>query len=203
MNKIAKGALGLVVALLAFYGVRALKQQTMSREPTGAEIAQKMDELRAQAEREHPTMAKSDALKQVASDESAKKLKTQTAQQRVNTAADMFWGFYFMNTKARADYCAQRGVDLAQFTQAFEKEHASELARAKIVYANAGIDPDALAKQLGAEFEKSIDQDMKDVTTGAQIPLEQACGWFNDNAEQIAELIQMPSHVKQALMENN
>lgn len=199
MNKVVQTILGLAVAMAAFYGVRELRQQA-ANQPTAEEVGKHMDDLRARAEREHPDMAKSDALKQVVAEESANKFATQTGDQQANTAADMFWGFYWVNTKARVDYCTQRGVDLAPFTAAFEKEHGAELARAKAVYSAAGVDPEVTLPNVLPQLAKTVEQDMKDVTSGAQVPLDQACGFFNENAAQLAELIQMPPHVKQALM---
>lgn len=38
MNKVARGALGITVALAAFYGVKTLRQDAFSREPTAAEL---------------------------------------------------------------------------------------------------------------------------------------------------------------------
>lgn len=159
-----------------------------------------MDNLRTRADSEHPEMAKTDALRQVAADDAAKKLATQTGTQQANTAADMFWGFYLMNSKARVEYCAQRGVDLTPFMTAFNKEHGAELARATAVYAAAKVEPGTYFSKVLPELRKVVDQDMIDVTTGAQVPLDQACVLFNENAEQLAKLIQMPPHVKKALM---
>ncbi|MEO6154823.1 MAG: hypothetical protein ABIP16_03725, partial [Thermomonas sp.] len=69
MNKGAQGILMVAAGLAAFYGVKTLKQEAMSREPTEAEskveVAQTMAAINAQADREHPGMAKSDAVKAV------------------------------------------------------------------------------------------------------------------------------------------
>jgi hypothetical protein len=201
MNKFLRGALSIGVALVAFYGIQALRQHSTTSEQSTAEAVNKrMDELRARAEREHPDMAKSDALKEVASKEAAKKLATQTSSQQVETAASMFWGFYWINTKARADYCTRRGVDLGPFVTAFESEHSAELARAKAVFAATGTDPAEIYPVLLPRLEKTVEQDMKDVATGANAPLEEACNLFNEHAEQFAKFIQMPPHVKEALM---
>lgn len=203
MNKGARGALGIVVALAAFYGVKTLKQQAMSREPTAAEVSKQLNDLGARAAREHPGLPKTDALKELVTKESAEKLATQTPDQQVHTASNMFWGFYYMNTKARPHYCAQRGVDLTPFTTAFTNAHSAELSKAKAVYASAGISPEQILPQVMPALLSGVEQDMKDVTTGAQVPLEQACSLFNDNAEWIAEYIQLPPHVKQALLSDN
>lgn len=188
------------MALAAFIAVKTLKQEALSREPTAAEMTKKLDDLKAQAEREHPDMAKSDAFKQLASDQSAKKLASQTPDQQANTAADMFWGFYYMNTKARTRYCAQRGVDLSPFVSAFTKEHSELFSKASAVYARAGINTEKYLPVLMETLANTVEQDMKDVTTGAQVPLDQACSLFNDNAEGFAEYIQLPPHLKRALL---
>lgn len=64
MNKGLRGALGIAVALAAFYGVKIFKQQVLSREPTAAEVSKQLDDLSARAAREHPELSKTDALKE-------------------------------------------------------------------------------------------------------------------------------------------
>src|SRR5450631_4510 len=54
-----------------------------------------------------------------ATDSMARKLATQTGAERAGTAADNFWGFYLINTRARLDYCAGKGVDIGPFVRAF------------------------------------------------------------------------------------
>lgn len=202
MNKFAQSALSVAVMLAAFYGVKSLRQHAANREPTAEELNKRMDDLRARAAREHPDMAATDAMKEVALKESAQKLATQTGDQQANTAADMFWGFYWANTKARVTYCAQRGVDLTPFTTAFAREHSAELQRANAIYSAAGVAPETLLPTVMPTLTKTVEQDMKDLASGAQVPLDQACDLVNENAEQLAKLIQMPPHVKQALMTN-
>ncbi|WP_460709509.1 hypothetical protein [Lysobacter terrae] len=202
MNKFVQGALSVAVGLAAFYGVRSLGQLAANREPTAEELSKRMDDLRARATREHPGMATTDAMKEVAAQDAAKKLATQTRDQQTDTAAGMFMGFYWTNTKGRVAYCAQRGIDLTPFTTAFAKEHSAELERANAVFSAAGVAPETLLPKVMPELTKVVEQDMKDVTAGAKVPLDQACDLFNENAEQFAKLIQMPPHVKQALMAN-
>jgi hypothetical protein len=200
MNRVARGALGIAVALAAFYGVKTLKQEALGREPTSAELTKQLDDLRERAEREHPDMSKTDAFKQLASEHTAKKLASQTADQQANTAADIFWGFYYMNTKVRTQYCAQRGIDLSPFVAAFTKEHSDAFAKASAVYALAGLSTEKYLPIIMEASAKGVEQDMKDVTTGAQVPLDQACSLFNENAKYFAENIQLPPQVKQTLL---
>lgn len=145
-------------------------------------------------------MAKSDALKQTASEQATRKLSKQGSSQQIKTAADMFWGFYYMNTRARAAYCQRHGVNLSQFTTAFTSEHREELARAQAVYSRAGIDSERLLPKLMPALTSMVEQDMKDVAAGAQVPLDKACDLFNEKAQQLSRLIQLPAAVKHALM---
>jgi hypothetical protein len=133
-------------------------------------------------------------------EDSARQFATQTAKERADSAASMFWGFYWLNTEARVAYCRQRGVDLAPFTTAFKAEHAAELARAKARFAAAGVDPETNLPALLPQLSKMVDQDMRDVTAGAQVPLAQACDLFNQHAAKFVEFIQLPEHARQALL---
>lgn len=200
MNKFAQGAVTLTVAAAIFFGLQALKEAAANREPTAEELGEEFDEMQARAEQAHPDMAKTDALKQLATDESAKTFATLTGTQQAQTAAGMFWGFYWVNTKARVDYCDQRGVDISPFTVEFERSHAAELSRASAIYSAAGENPLEHLPKVLPQLAKAVEQDMIDVTAGAQVPLDQACELFNENAEELVERIQMPPHVKRALL---
>jgi hypothetical protein len=93
-----------------------------------------------------------------------------------------------------------RGVDIDPFAVAFSSAHAAELSRAKAIYANAGADPEAVVPMIHAQLASMVDQDMKDVTTGAQVPLDQACALFNEHAGLFVEKIILPAEVREALM---
>jgi len=202
VNKILRAVGMLAAALIAFCSVEALRQKAVSREPTAEEVQRTVDDIGERAAREHPELAITDGMKQVAATDAAKKLASQTPRKQASTAADMFWGFDYTNAKARVDYCAARGVDLSPFVAAFNKTHSDELVKARRIYAAEGVDALDYLPKLMPVLKGMVEQDMRDVTTGAQVPLEQACAFFNDNAAKLAELIQMPPQVKQALMAN-
>ncbi|WP_394003634.1 hypothetical protein ACF3M1_02535 [Luteimonas sp. WGS1318] len=208
MKRIATGVLSLIVALAAFFGMRELGQQKAARvassaqvsPPTSAQVSREVERLRARAAQEHPDLASAEALRRVASDVAAKKMSSQSNQQQLRTAADIFWAFYFLNTEVRADYCAQRNVDLAPFVRAFEESKAMEYANASAVYASAGLDPKILLKHVGAELMKAIERDMREVASESEVPVDQACAIFNENAQEFADFIQLPPSVKQVLV---
>lgn len=198
MNKVVWQVLTVVVAVAVFYGIKA--QQDRNRVPSAAEIATQMDALRAEAERKHPGMAKTDAMKAEAVEKSAQRMASQSPDDRANSAADMFFGFYLLNTKARVAYCAKRNVDIAPFVTAFTTTHKDELVRAQAIYAKAGLVPEKHLANFQDQFAVVVEQDMKDVTAGAQVPLEDACTLFNEHAQAFSEALELPPHVKAALM---
>ena len=60
---------------------------------------------------EKPEDRPSASMQQDATESMARKLARQSGAERAGTAADNFWGFYLINTRARPDYCAAKGVD--------------------------------------------------------------------------------------------
>ena len=192
-------AIGIVAGILIY---EARKPEPL-RAPTQAEVKTQMDKLRADAVKRHPDMPQSDAMKEEAIRQGSAMLQKGNVETRALTAAGLFFGSYFMNTRARPEYCRKRGVDLAQFVAAYERAHGAELARAREILVRAGIDPDSMAPKLQAEFVTVVEQDMKDFAAGAQVQPESACELFNQNSKIIAEAIVLPADVKQALMATN
>jgi hypothetical protein len=187
---------GLVAGILAY---EAFKPKPL-RPPTATELKAEVDALKAEAARKHPGMPQSDAMKEVAVRQARERLSEGDAKSRARTAASLFYGSYFMNTRARPEYCRQRGVDLSPFVAAYEDVHREELARARAILTEAGLNPETLAPTLRTQFAGMVEQDMKDFATGAQVPLDSTCSLFNQNAKLIAQAIELPVEVRQALL---
>ena len=186
-----------VVAGLIFYGI--FKPQPM-RLPTAAQVKTEVDALKAQAAKQHPGMAQSDAMKQVATAQTSELMKQGDAETRAKNAASIFFGSYYMNTRARPGYCQQRGVDLTPFVAAFDQAHREELARARAIFQRAGVDPESMVSKIQDQFVSMVDQDMEDFAAGAQVAPKSACELFNQNSKILAEALQLPPEVKQALL---
>src|SRR5450432_703430 len=102
-----------------------------------------------------PELPPSAVAQQEATESMARKLARQTGAERAGTAADNFWGFYLINTRARLDYCAGKGVDIGPFVRAFEDYHAPEVAIAKDIYRASPERPpvDKLYEMIKADME--------------------------------------------------
>ena len=169
-------------------------------EPTTAEVKSEVDKLKAEAARKHPGVAQSDAMKAVSAERAGEILKKGDTETRARNAASIFFGSYFMNTRARPAYCKQRGVDLAPFVAAFDRAHREELTRAREIFVRGGIDPESMVATVQDQFMAMVDQDMKDFAAGAKVQPDSACDLFNQNSKLIAEAIQLPAEVKQTLL---
>ncbi len=189
-----------VVALVGGLALYEVMKPPALREPSAAQIKTQVDTLKAEAAKQHPGMAQSDAMKEVATAQATELLKKGDAQTRARTAAGIFFGSYYMNTRARPAYCQQRGVNLAPFVAAFDRAHREELNRAREIFLGAGIDPESMVPKIQSQFVSMVDQDMKDFAAGAQVAPESACDLFNQNSTIIAEAIQLPEDVKRALL---
>lgn len=189
-------AIGLVAGILLY---EALKPSPLHA-PDPAIVQAEVDRLEAEARRAHPGMAPSDAMKEVAMRQAREAMAQGDAKTRAQKAAGIFFGAYVMNTRARPAWCRQRGVDLAPFANAYTSVHRDELARTQAIFAEGGLNPETFAGTLEAQFVPMVEQDMRDFANGAGVPLDKACGLFNEKATQIAQLITVPQEVRQALL---
>ena len=90
MNNVLKVALIVVAAFAAYLGVEYMKNKA-----TTHHVSEKMDSLRAEAEKNYPGMAKTDALKAVAAVDSTRQLNAaNSVEDKKKSAAFIFFGFY-------------------------------------------------------------------------------------------------------------
>lgn len=203
MKKAGHALLMALAALAAFYAVKYFRQELRDGQDYAA-LGEQIKQMDAEAARQHPDMAKTDAVKAVANDMSSKKLQSlNTSEQRSNAAADMFFGYLFFNTRARVAYCKERGVDISPFVSSLTTANSAELARANEIYAKAGLDVEEQYKKIEGHFAPLVEQDMKDVTAGAGVPLESACALFVENADLIAQNLPLNPDVRKSLMAAN
>lgn len=170
--------------------------------PAPAAPADPVARLQAQAQRLHPGLPPSDALKKM-SDQQAERIIAAQAdpRARARAAAKMFYGFYYLNTEGRGTYCTRRGVALTPFVDAFRAAHRAELERAEAIMQAEGVDPAvALLPQLEGAMATMVARDMIDFANGANIPVDGACAFFNQNAAGIANHLQQTEAVRAALM---
>lgn len=163
-----------------------------------------LSSLRVEAGKDYPDDPQSVAMQKKALEMSEDALDdASTAGDRRDTAADQFFGFYFINVRTRRAFCADVGVDIGPFVEEFARAHADELAAARRVYSARGIDEDdmwALAEESTRPF---LVQDMEDTSSMYGLTYEQVCELYNNAAAEIVAEINLAKtapKIRQALM---
>lgn len=198
MNNVLKVALIVVAAFAAYLGVEYMKNKAVKQG-----VTEKIETLKAEAAEKYPGMAKTDALKAVAEVDSKRQLDAlSSVEEKKKSAAFMFFGFYFLNTEGRVAYCKARGTDLTPFVNAFTAKNQAEYAQARAALSKAGMQPESLLSALKEQIASVVEQDMKDVATGANVPVEKTCALFNEHAEVFAQEIKLTPEIRSALMAN-
>lgn len=190
-NGFTKKLLSIAVCLVVFvgvqYGIEYYREQNVI-----ANVDHAFEKLKSDAAIKHPNSDLSTAIKQEAISQSEIKLKSETSKQRkLENAAGMFMGFFFVNTKTRPQFCNNQGVNIQPFVTFFEKKHVNELIQAKSILSGAGITQEKLYSMLEPQLGKVIAQDMNDVALQDKISMKDACTLLANNAEAIVEEMQI------------
>jgi hypothetical protein len=191
MKKLALAAIVMVLFAISFDFVRhrmASPREKPDNRAKAAAIARKIEEnnmaasgMSIEKAEERPSVA----AQQEATESMARKLARQSGAERAGTAADNFWGFYLINTRARRDYCAGKGVDIGPFVRAFEDYHAPEVAIATEIYRASPERPgvDKLYEMIKPDVEATVAQDQADMAAGLHVSQKEACEFLLKNAE--------------------
>lgn len=102
-------------------------------------------------------------------------------------AAGQFWGFLYVNTRARSRYCDDVGVDITPFAEAFAKAHEREQAVAAHVFSEAGFRLEDHWESLEPAMLKAVRQDMSDIQKMNNLSAVDACRIFAEKPDALVE----------------
>ena len=196
----------ILVSMFAFIVARSVVEKII--EQSGRNKRDNgFEQLKADAVGQHPDAPVSEAIRQESVESATKKLNVETdAQKRAQSAAAMFWGFLFVNTRERAEFCREQGVDIQPFVSAFEQAHANQIAKAKSILARTATDEEKLYTEIEPLLRKAVVQDMNDIATAKKISLKSACQFISNNALALAgdmHISKVQPTVYNALMSGN
>lgn len=187
MGENAKKIISVLVIVAVFIAVR-FGIQAYNEQGAMAAAEDKIDQIRQRAAQNHPDMQTSEAMRQEAVAMASEKLNAETDQRkRLTTAASNFMGFYLINTRERAKYCLENGVDISPFVSAFEQGHAAEYAKARTALAGAPVTEDKLYAMLQPQLRPLIVQDMTDIASQNNVSIKGACELIADNGAALAD----------------
>lgn len=146
-KKIAYKAIILIVGIVSFIVAKSFVSETVSEYKSrdmiakvDSEMQNLIDDVKVSDSEEIPT----EQLYQKILEKTAKEFTSMSTKEKFEESTNQFWGFYFINTRARKQFCLDRGVDISLFSDAFKKIHETEFTRASSVYEIRGISPDDL-----------------------------------------------------------
>src|SRR5262249_13416757 len=117
-------------------------------------------------------------------------------------AAQIFIGYYLVNTRARVEYCQERNVDLTRFAEEFGRLHREPYERAVAELKAKGLSVDKVWSVTKGAMSRAITIDM--VGAGIQYAgMPNACEEVAKRAKYFArklELRERQPDVYQALM---
>lgn len=182
-SELAKKALAVVAFVIAFIAVK-YGMQAYREHQSVAKVEQSLNQLQADATQNHPDVPISVAAQQEATEQASRKMAAEKDdQKRARTAADMFWGFYFINVRERPEFCREQGEDILLFVKAFERIHADEFAKAKSIYVISSADENKVYALIKPQLHKMILQDMNDLAGTNKFSLKAACAFIAENAD--------------------
>ena len=189
MQSVAETLLSIVVAVLIYFAAGYAVIEVRERQSIGSADSA-LQQFTADAVAARPDLPESIAILEKAREQAQKTLTdAPTIAKRENDAATIFWGFYFLNTRARAAYCKERGVDIAPFIAAFRQAHETEVAAAKAIYRRASVNDDDVYRQMESMATKTVAQDMEDLAALNEIGETEACQLFADNPEEVVQRV--------------
>lgn len=180
----------ILIFILAFAATSVLTRTALDsyrKRNAVAKAERALDQLKQDAAAKHPGVTQSEAMQREASAQMSSNLAAQSNERkRLETAAGNFLGFYLVNVRERELYCRERGVDIGSFVTAFQRDHATELSKARAALAGSTFAEDELYKRLKPQLAAVITQDMHDIAAQNKISDKQACELVAENGAALA-----------------
>lgn len=194
MSKSVLGSLLVVaVAVIAFIGVKELKVywfQSTSEQKAKERVTEKVDqEIRSAQSRASAEKSATEVLVEQSRKNIANTLSSASTQkQKLVAASDIFFGAYFLNTRARAEYCATLGVPISTFVNTYKQLHQQLFVSAEAIQIvdfhehGRKYDIEKFYQLLAPAAKKFVIQDMKDSASSLGMSEKDLCHEFNNNA---------------------
>jgi hypothetical protein len=186
----------LIVGFIAYTALSGAEKTTLSDTERGTfdETLADMKEKAAGYDEDYQSMAMSRAASALAED----MLSEADEKTKLETAAGVFAGYMVRNTMGLKNYCAEKGVDVSPFTDAFETQHANiaKIAEKHYVIENQ---MQVVYDEMHERLTQMIDQEMNDVASMMGYKsTAQSCEWMNNSAQKVLALARFEKAVPAA-----
>lgn len=185
----AKEILVLTISIIAFQvGMQeySKNQNYRNRVRETEETENLIKKTEEEAVKKHPGDSVYEAIQKEAESKAKSLASEPDVTKRSLSAASMFYGFYFLNTRARPGFCRIIGVDISSFVKEFERIHIDELSKAKAILTRSKMSEAKLYSLVESQQRHFVDDDMKKMAISNHISEKQACQLIEQRAEIIA-----------------
>jgi hypothetical protein len=161
MGALIKYAIAAIAGLGVFgFGSKFITEHMSYDKPAmeAAAVYFKMEEAAWKKYPQDPVLV---ALGKYSHEQAAKEMdgeKDEAARRKM--AATIFLGFYLDNGRARGEFCAKYGVDVAAFVRAFEERHAELHAKALAVLADEGTPEESIYDENSRAMHEHVSYEM-------------------------------------------
>jgi hypothetical protein len=157
---LAKYAAAAGLGLLAWnYAAHVFINHTVNSPSAQAEGEFYKMEREAQAK--YKTLPTAQATNRYANEKISKDLAATTpGEARAFKAAQIFMGFYWVNARARAEFCQKEGVDISPFVTEFSRRHRPQYDRAMSLFQAHGLSAEDSWSTLRASLMHAVEHDM-------------------------------------------
>lgn len=198
-KKIGNAAIWVIALVVAYIAVYTFR--TWSTEDPAETI---LKELQVAAAKNSPELSQAEGIQREATKRAGAMVESQSGDKQANVAASVFWGFLFVNTRSRPQFCKELGVDIAPFVDAFQRIHTAEIAKAQAIFTrNSSTTPDQLFAKLEPQLRKTMEIDMEDLAASQNLSMLETCRLISVHGIAIANemrLSKMQPSVHKALM---
>lgn len=149
----------------------------------------------------------SEALAENMQKRAAEELNKSEGRNKQHTAAAQFFGFYFINTRARPEYCDSLGVAIPSFVKEFDNLNKRQLIAARqILETSLNPGEERLYQNMKPSIFKTVVFGIKDQAKQYKMTERQFCEATEANAKEIARSftfdIMLPAQSKLLLEAN-
>ncbi len=178
-----KKIVSVVIFLAVFFGIR-YGMDYYQKYSNAKQLNQEITALRETAREAYPDDHESVALQKAAVKSLEENLNSKASdEEKLQTAAGSFFGFYLVNYRQRTDYCKDQGVDITSFANAFKQAHTNEFAIAEKALSTTTADLDELFATIQPQIVSVIEQDMEYIASENDMSIADACQLISDHAD--------------------
>jgi hypothetical protein len=158
-----------------------------------------LESLESAKEKATPEKTATQILREEAKKDVEERLnKTNKNKHKLDYAAGTFFGSYFQNTKARADYCSALGVPIKSFVKEYKKLNMPVYLIAEKIFKKTRTDPEKMYESMRATLMPVLDQDMKDAASANNVTVRDVCMAFEEYSVEMSGEMDFKKQIPEA-----